>query len=74
MAEVVTCGHCNTVKLAGAEGWKYELGFDFCPDCKNIYWHSQEEHLPAEESTWECLKCGASVLYTGEPAAPLTHC
>jgi hypothetical protein len=40
--DVVTCGHCNTVKEPGAAGWRAELGLQFCPDCKDNYWHTED--------------------------------
>lgn len=74
MSGVVSCGHCNTVKAAGEQGWKFELGFDFCPGCKDNYWHTAEVLPQAPEASWECPNCGAHVLYTGEHDAPLVHC
>lgn len=61
MAEEVTCGHCNKEKRRGAKGWKQELEFHFCPDCKDGYWHTEEVWPPAE----------AAAPHAGEQAAPL---
>jgi len=62
LAEVVTCGHCNAKKRNGAKGWKQELGLDFCPNCKDSYWHTDEVWPPAEET---------AVPLAGGSAAPL---
>ena len=62
------------MKEDGAEGWRHDLEFEFCPDCKDVYWHTHEPLPPAEEASLECPKCGAHVLYTGDSSAPLVHC